>query len=67
MLRLQDICNELNCHIQSMCNTEESLRDYEEKLLDKCFDPQYPNIVLGQTTMYYEPPFCLDIKNNQDM
>jgi hypothetical protein len=50
-----------------MCNTEESLRDYEEKLLDKCFDPQYPNIVLGQTTMYYEPPFCLDIKNNQDM
>jgi hypothetical protein len=66
MLQIQDVCNELNCYIHSMCSTEENLKDYEEKLLEKCFDKDY-HIPLGQTTMYYEPPFGLDIKNTQDM
>lgn len=58
-LQLRDICSNFNSYIISICSTSKNLKDYEEKLLDKCFDHQYQaqDIPLGKTTMYYEPPF----------
>ena len=49
----RDICN----LFKGICYPEESLRDYEEKLLDKCFDNAYETgINLGHSEVY-EPPF----------
>jgi hypothetical protein len=39
---------------------KEDLNDYEEKLLQKCFDNDYDQIDLGKTDAYI-PPF---ISNN---
>ena len=60
---MQDICN---CYM-FLCANEENIKDYEEKLLEKCFDQEY-KIDLGHTYNTYEPPFCVaDIKNNNNM
>ena len=49
----QDICNVC----RGICHSKESLKDYEEKLLDKCFDHAYDTgITLGMIEVY-EPPF----------
>lgn len=48
---MQDVCN---CYMY-LCSTEGQLKDYEEKLLEKCFDNEYDI----ENTMYatqYEPP-----------
>jgi hypothetical protein len=54
-----------NCiYYLAHCGRPEDLHDYEEKLLEKCFDNTYyasPDI--GHTQYCYEPPFGLDIKN----
>ena len=50
---LQDLCN---CYMYLFA-TPENLKDYEEKLLEKCFDNTY-DIAIGHTQAY-EPPFCM--------
>lgn len=57
---LQDICN---CYI-SLCGTEGDIKDYEEKLLEKCFDDNFEPVHLASTLVSYEPPFVY-IKNTQ--
>jgi hypothetical protein len=70
---IQDICNELyamNCYMHYFCTSKEDLKDYEEKLLDKCFDKEYTYPQLGETQCCYEPPlphFSTYIKNTGDM
>jgi len=41
------------------------MKDYEERLLEKCFDVSFEPVHLGNTNAY-EPPFAY-IKNRQDM
>lgn len=55
---LRDMCN---CFM-NICGTEQDIKEYEERLLAKCFDNINNNIDIGQTQAY-EPPF-VDIKNN---
>lgn len=53
---LQDICN---CYMY-LCSNKEELKDYEEKLLDKCFDINYERCTMYCTQ--YEaptPPFSM--------
>lgn len=54
---LQDICNCIY-----ICRGERAAKDYEEKLLEKCFDNAYlqPLNLGATTTQYhsYEPPFA---------
>lgn len=60
---LQDICN---CYMY-LCSSKETIKEYEEKLLEKCFD-QNDRFELGHTQyQVYEPPFVTDIKNNNNM
>jgi hypothetical protein len=56
---IQDICN---CYMY-LCAPKEDMNDYEEKLLDKCFDVNYEPLHLAKTVPY-EPPFTY-IKNTQ--
>ena len=58
---LQDICN---CYMY-LCSSEVEMKDYEERLLEKCFDVSFEPVHLGNTNAY-EPPFAY-IKNRQDM
>jgi hypothetical protein len=54
MFRLLDVHN---CYIQ-ICGNNEDIKDYEESLLQKCFDNQQED--LGHTEYRaYEPPFCI--------
>ncbi len=57
---LRDICN----LYMYFCASSQNLREYEERLLDKCFDNEY-DIHVG-STMAYEPPLA-DIKNTENM
>lgn len=51
---LQDIYN----YYMYLCTcSKEDLKDYEEKLLEKCFDNSNDHFVLGRTDVCYEPPF----------
>ncbi len=60
---LQDICN---CYMY-LCSSKETMKEYEEKLLEKCFDAN-DKFELGHTQyQVYEPPFVTDIKNNNNM
>jgi hypothetical protein len=58
------IQNIQNCYMYYLvtlgCMQKEDLNDYEEKLLQKCFDNNYDRIDLGKTDVYI-PPF---ISNN---
>lgn len=38
------------------CLQRQTLQEYEEQLLEKCFDRQYDNLQLGETQAYV-PPF----------
>lgn len=58
---LQDICN----YYMYLCASEEDIKYYEEKLLDKCFDNSYEPVHLVATATY-EPPFAY-IKNTQNI
>jgi hypothetical protein len=50
---LQDICN---CYM-SLCSTDEQLKDYEEKLLEKCCEKEFDlNLINTMYTAEYEPP-----------
>lgn len=55
VMLLQDICN---CYM-SLCSTGEQLKDYEEKLLEKCFDKEYETNNTMYATDYEPPPFSL--------
>jgi hypothetical protein len=46
-----------------LCSSEESLYDYEERLLEKCFDKEYEHQTKLHATEYEPPPFA--IYNNQ--
>ena len=60
MLRALDVCN---CYMYLFAEREE-LKDYEEKLLQKCFDHQSHECTLGHTQYYaYEPPFSIHTQN----
>jgi hypothetical protein len=50
MTYIQDI---YNCYM-NMCTTKENIKDYEEKLLEKCFDHEYEK-------MHEAPPFSIRI------
>lgn len=43
----------ISCYVSS-CSTNEDIREYEKKLLEKCFDDN-DNICLGHSPSY-EPP-----------
>lgn len=48
------------CHVCiSMCGTPDQISDYEEKLLEKCFDKAYEQQINLVNTQYDPPPFCL--------
>ena len=54
-----DLCN----LFRGLCYSQETLRDYEERLLDKCFDHNY-DIALGSSEIQcYEPPFAASVPN----
>ena len=48
----QDICN----YYMYLCGNKEDVKNYEEQLLDKCFDKNYEKLNLD-TTHTYSPPF----------
>ena len=49
------------CHVcVSICGTPDQISDYEEKLLEKCFDRKYEQQVNFSNTVY-EPPFLSNI------
>jgi len=43
------------------CMQKEDLNDYEEKLLQKCFDSNWDKIDLGKTDAYMPPFISNDI------
>lgn len=50
---LQDI---RNCYM-SLCSTDEQLKDYEEKLLERCCEKEFDlNLINTMYTAEYEPP-----------
>lgn len=55
MLHLRDICN---CYMY-LCSSEETLQDYEERLLEKCFDKEYEHQTKLHATEYEPPPFAI--------
>jgi hypothetical protein len=62
MLSLPDVWNCI--YYIAYCGKKEDLQDYEERLLEKCFDNTcYAPPDLVHTQYYYEPPFSVDIKN----
>ena len=54
-LTIHDICG---CYM-SIFDSQDDINDYEEKLLEKCFDNNYENFEMGQTVSY-APPFLPD-------
>lgn len=54
----QDIYN----YYMYFCSNKEDLKNYEEKLLEKCFDNNYEDLNLGNTHAY-SPPFIYNIMN----
>lgn len=56
---LQDLCN---CYMSIFASKKE-IKDYEQKLLDKCLCTSFEPIQLS-CTQNYEPPFAY-IKNTQ--
>lgn len=48
----RDVCN----ICISIFGTSEDINDYEEKLLEKCFDKTYDASFNLVNTQYYEPP-----------
>jgi hypothetical protein len=48
----QDICN----YYMYLCGNKESVKTYEEQLLDKCFDKNYETLNLD-TIQTCSPPF----------
>lgn len=54
----QDICN---CYMYLFSNKED-LKNYEETLLEKCFDNSYEEFNLGNTQVY-NPPFIYNVIN----
>jgi hypothetical protein len=47
-----------NCYM-SLCSNSEQLKDYEEKLLEKCCDKEFDLINTMYTSQYEPPPFSL--------
>jgi hypothetical protein len=43
-------------------SNKEDLKNYEETLLDKCFDNSYEDFNLGNTQVY-NPPFIYNVIN----
>ncbi len=53
MIAWRDICN---LYVYLCYKNNDDINDYEQQLLDKCFDKQYEQFNLGETVTY-SPPF----------
>ncbi len=55
MQHIRDFCN---CYMQ-LCSSKETIQDYEEKLLEKCFDKEFEYKTPLYSTQYEPPPFLI--------